>query len=75
MFVQEGHQLPPASPRLECTYKTAWFLGHRIREAMRSGDFTPMGGAGKIVEADETFIGRLAGRRSEGWLGATRTSS
>lgn len=46
---------------LECTYKTAWFLAHRIREAMRSDDFTPMGGAGKVVEADETFIGRLAG--------------
>ena len=30
---------------LEITYKTAWFLAHRIREAMRSDDFTPMGGA------------------------------
>jgi transposase-like protein len=44
---------------LECTYKTAWFLSHRIREAMRSDDFTPMGGNGKTVEADETYIGRL----------------
>lgn len=46
---------------LECTYKTAWFLCHRIREAMRSDDFTPMGGDGKTVEVDETYIGRLAG--------------
>ena len=46
---------------LECTYKTAWFLSHRIREAMRSDDFSPMGGAGKAVEVDETFIGRLSG--------------
>lgn len=46
---------------LECQYKTAWFLGHRIREAMRSDHNTPMGGSGKIVEADETYIGRLAG--------------
>lgn len=46
---------------LECTYKTAWFLAHRIREAMRSDDFTPMGGGGKFVEVDETFIGRLTG--------------
>ncbi|CAI2932030.1 IS1595 family transposase [Aminobacter niigataensis] len=46
---------------LECTYKTAWFLAHRIREAMRSDDFTPMGGAGKTVEVDETYIGRLQG--------------
>lgn len=40
---------------LEVTLKTAWFMGHRIREAMRSGDLAPMGG---IVEVDETFIGR-----------------
>ena len=42
---------------LEVTLKTAWFLGHRIREAMRSGELAPMGGNGGIVEADETFIG------------------
>lgn len=46
---------------LEITYKSAWFLAHRIREAMRSDDFTPMGGAGKTIEADETYIGRLKG--------------
>jgi transposase-like protein len=40
------------------SYKTAWFMNHRIREAMRSGGLAPpMGGAGGIVEADETFIG------------------
>jgi len=38
--------------------KTAWFLGHRIREAMRSGELGPMGGTGASVEADETYIGR-----------------
>lgn len=42
---------------LETTYKTAWFLAHRIREAMRSGDLAPFGPGGGIVEADETFIG------------------
>ncbi len=42
---------------LGVTLKTAWFLSHRIREAMRSGDLAPMGGAGGIVEVDETFIG------------------
>jgi transposase-like protein len=41
---------------LETTYKTAWFLAHRIREAMRDGELTPFGGAGGVVEADETFI-------------------
>jgi transposase-like protein len=43
---------------LEITYKTAWFLAHRIREAMRSGDLAPFGGAGGMVEVDETYIGR-----------------
>ncbi|MER9877609.1 IS1595 family transposase [Mesorhizobium sp. M0118] len=46
---------------LQVTYKTAWFMAHRLREAMRSTDFSPMGGDGKTVEADETYIGRLAG--------------
>ena len=42
---------------LGVTLKTAWFLSHRIREAMRSGGLDPLGGAGKIVEADETYFG------------------
>ncbi len=42
---------------LQVTYKTAWFLAHRIREAMRTGGLAPMGGAGAIVEADETYFG------------------
>ncbi|MBV9993884.1 MAG: IS1595 family transposase [Caulobacteraceae bacterium] len=43
---------------LECTYKTAWFLTHRIREAMREGELAPFGGTGGDVEVDETFISR-----------------
>lgn len=46
---------------LEITYKSAWFLAHRIREAMRDGTLAPMGGAGGIVEVDETYIGKQAG--------------
>jgi transposase-like protein len=47
---------------LKVTYKTAWFMSHRIRLAMASGGFeTPMGGTGKTVEVDEAFIGRLEG--------------
>jgi transposase-like protein len=42
---------------LGVTLKTAWFLSHRIREAMRSGGLDPLGGAGKVVEADETYFG------------------
>jgi transposase-like protein len=44
---------------LKVSYKTAWFMEHRLREAMRSGGLAPMGGIGGIVEADETFIGRF----------------
>jgi transposase-like protein len=46
---------------LEITYKSAWFLAHRIREAMRAGDLAPFGGDGGVVEVDETFIGRKLG--------------
>ena len=42
---------------LGVTLKTAWFMSHRIREAMRSGGLDPLGGAGKVVEADETYFG------------------
>src|SRR5260370_29730612 len=42
---------------LGVTYKTAWFLCHRIREAMKPAKRGPLGGRGKVVEADETFIG------------------
>lgn len=45
---------------LGVSLKTAWFMGHRIREAMRDGNLTPMGGAGGIVEADETYFGPTA---------------
>jgi transposase-like protein len=46
---------------LGVTYKTAWFMAHRIREAMRPAEFTPMGGSGKTVEIDETIIGKIEG--------------
>ena len=59
---------------LEITVKSAWFLSHRIREAMRKDEFSLMGGGGGIVEVDETFIGkrdRLRGTnfkaRAGGW--------
>jgi transposase-like protein len=44
---------------LGVTYKTAWFMAHRIREAMGDapGTAAPMGGEGQIVEADETYFG------------------
>jgi len=51
---------------LEVTYKTAWFLAHRIREAMRSGELQPMGGKGEIIEVDETFIGNDKTKKPKG---------
>ena len=42
---------------LEITYKSAWFMCHRIREGMKETKPAPMGGEGQIVEADETYIG------------------
>lgn len=50
---------------LEVTYKTAWFLCHRIREAMRNGELSPMGGNGGFVEVDETFIGTEPGKKKK----------
>ena len=45
---------------LGVTYKTAWFMAHRIREAMKDGTAskTPLGGKGKVVETDELYIGK-----------------
>jgi transposase-like protein len=51
---------------LEITYEAAWFMAHRLREAMRSGNLAPIGGAGGIVEADETFIGQKKGAKPKG---------
>jgi len=42
---------------LGVTYKSAWFMAHRIREAMADTAPAPIGGAGKVVEVDETYVG------------------
>lgn len=47
---------------LQCSMKTAWFLTHRIREAMTPAGEGPLGGRGKIVEADETYIPKGKGK-------------
>lgn len=43
---------------LGVSYKSTWFMMHRLREAMRQGGLEPLGGRGKVVEADETYFGR-----------------
>jgi len=59
-----AHQLHRA---LNLDYKSAWFMCHRIREAMRDDDPAkggPLGGSGKVVEADETYFGQVEERRA-----------
>src|ERR1700737_3992298 len=53
-----AHQL---HRELGCQYNTAWFLHHRVMEAMRRGGLKPppMGGEGKVIEADETYYGDI----------------
>jgi transposase-like protein len=51
---------------LGVTYKSAWFLAHRIREAMTDKAPTPLGGEGKSVQADETYYGNTS-KRAKGY--------
>ena len=68
-----SHQLHRA---LGITYKSAWFLSHRIREAMRSGGLVPpMGSGGGTVEVDETYIGHLEGQPKKGRLGTSNMNT
>lgn len=69
-----AHQL---SRSIGVTYKSAWFMSHRIREAMGETNPPPLGGGGKVVEVDETFIGKpdriyVKGR---GWQGQRGTGT
>jgi len=49
---------------LGITYKSAWFMAHRIRESMREFAPDPVGGANKVVEVDETYVGGKAKNRA-----------
>lgn len=55
-----AHQL---GRMLGVTYKTAWFMAHRVREAMREDAPGPLGGHNRVVEVDETYVGGKARNR------------
>lgn len=54
---KKGISANQVARHIGCTYKTAWYLCHRIRKAMEELNAPAIGGPGKIVEVDETFIG------------------
>lgn len=57
---KKGFTATQLERHLGCEYNTAWFLHHRVMEAMRRGglDLPPMGGPGKVVEVDEAYHGK-----------------
>ncbi len=57
---KKGYSAHQLHRTLGITYQSAWFLAHRIREAMKEDNASsgPLGGTGKIVEADETYFGQ-----------------
>lgn len=57
MSSKKGISSKPLERTLEVTYKTAWFMSHRLREAMMQGNLPTLGGEGAIVEVDETYYG------------------
>jgi transposase-like protein len=63
------------SRSLGITLKSAWFMSHRIREAMRDGGLAVLGGVGEVVEADETYYGRKTVAATETTDGRSFTHS
>ncbi len=61
---KKGISAMQVSRMLGVTYKTAWFMCHRIREAMRPAKPGPLGGTNKVVESDESVFGGKAKNRA-----------
>jgi len=75
---KKGHSTRQLQRTLGCGMKTAWFLGHRIREMMApASDAGPLGGPGKTIEADDMEMGRSpkSRRRPEGRKGNVKVLS
>ena len=65
MASKKGMSALQISRMIARPYKTVWFLCHRIRESLKaSPDLAPMGGAQKVIEADETYVGGKAKNRA-----------
>jgi transposase-like protein len=65
MASKKGMSALQISRMIGLSYKTTWFLCHRIRESLRPSDMLPsMGGANQVVEADETYVGGKAKNRA-----------
>jgi transposase-like protein len=65
MSSKKGMSALQISRLIERPYKTVWFLCHRIRESLKATpDLAPMGGAEKVIEADETYVGGKAKNRA-----------
>jgi transposase-like protein len=54
---KKGISANQVARHIGCSYKTAWYLCHRIRKAMQELNAPALGGPGKVVEVDETFVG------------------
>jgi transposase-like protein len=66
---KKGYSAHQLHRTIEVSYKTAWFMMHRLREAMKTTFSEPMGGGGGIIEVDETFWGSKPNARKArgGW--------
>ena len=63
---KKGMSTRQLSRMLGVSVKSSWFMMHRIREGMREGKAGPLGGANKVVEADETYVGGKAKNKAFG---------
>jgi hypothetical protein len=60
--IEKGSSAHQMHRTLKVDYKTAWFMEHRIRECMDDDASGPIGGEGKTVEANGTYIVKQRGR-------------